>query len=85
MGIIWTILVGLLAGLLARMLKPGDDNMGIIMTVLLGIGGSFAMTALGRALGWYGPEDAAGFIGAFVGAFVILMIIGAVRKRGASS
>jgi uncharacterized membrane protein YeaQ/YmgE (transglycosylase-associated protein family) len=43
------------------------------------------MTQLGRTLGWYGPDDAAGFLGAFVGAFVILMIIGAVRKRGGSS
>jgi uncharacterized membrane protein YeaQ/YmgE (transglycosylase-associated protein family) len=83
MSIVWTILVGLFAGLLARMLKPGNDSMGIIMTVLLGISGAFAMTLLGRTLGWYGPDDAAGFLGAFVGAFVILMIIGAVRKRGA--
>jgi len=81
MSIIWTIVVGLVAGLLARMLKPGRDDMGMIMTTLLGIGGAFAMTALGRGLGWYGPDDAAGFIGAFVGAFVILLVIGAVRKR----
>lgn len=78
---IWTLLVGLLAGLLARMLKPGNDNMGIIMTVVLGVCGAFAMTFVGRSLGWYGPDDAAGFIGAFVGAFVILLIIGAIRGR----
>lgn len=78
---IWTILVGLLAGLLARMLKPGNDDMGIIMTTVLGVCGAFAMTAVGRSLGWYGPGDAAGFVGAFVGAFVILLIIGVVRRR----
>ena len=78
---IWTLLIGLLAGLLARMLKPGNDNMGIIMTTVLGVCGAFAMTAVGRSLGWYGPDDATGFIGAFVGAFVILLIVGAIRGR----
>jgi uncharacterized membrane protein YeaQ/YmgE (transglycosylase-associated protein family) len=82
MSLIWTILVGFVAGLLARMLKPGRDDMGMIMTTLLGIGGAFAVTALGRSMGWYGPDDAAGFIGAFVGAFLILLVIGAVRSRG---
>lgn len=84
MSIIWTVLVGLVAGLLARMLKPGRDDMGWIMTALLGIGGAFAMTAVGRSLGWYGPDDAAGFIGAFIGAFVILLIIGALRGKRSS-
>ena len=85
MGIIWTVIVGLIAGLLARLMKSGDDDMGWIATTLLGIAGAFAMTALGRGLGWYGPDDAAGFIGAFIGAFLILVVIGMVRGRAKRS
>jgi len=81
MVIIWTVLVGLVACLLARLMKSGDDDMGLIATTLLGIAGAFAMTAVGRGLGWYGPDDATGFIGAFIGAFLILVVIGMIRGR----
>lgn len=81
MGLIGIVVLGLIAGLVARMVKPGDDQMGLVMTAVLGICGAFAMTKIGQSMGWYGPDDAAGFIGAFVGAFLILMVIGFVRAR----
>jgi len=81
MSIIWTILIGFVVGLVARMLKPGDDGMGFIFTTLLGIGGALVATFVGSALGWYGQGEAAGFIGALIGAVVILVIVAVVRKR----
>ena len=60
MSIIGTIVVGFIVGLLARALKPGDDRMGIILTTLLGIAGAFVARYVGQAMGWYGPNDAAG-------------------------
>ncbi len=80
MGIIGTIFVGLIVGLLARFLKPGDDSMGWIMTILLGIGGSLAATYGGQALGIYQAGQAAGFLGALVGAIILLVIYGLIKK-----
>ncbi|MBW8353102.1 GlsB/YeaQ/YmgE family stress response membrane protein [Pseudomonas protegens] len=80
MGIIGTIFIGLIVGLLARFLKPGDDSMGWIMTILLGVAGSFAATYGGRALGLYEVGQGAGFLGALVGAVVLLVIYGFVKK-----
>ena len=81
MGIIGTIFIGLIVGLLARFLKPGDDSMGWIMTILLGIGGSLAATYGGPALGIYQAGQGAGFIGALVGAIVLLVIYGLIKKN----
>lgn len=81
MGIIGTIFIGLIVGLLARFLKPGDDSMGWIMTILLGIGGSLAATYGGQALGIYQAGEAAGFLGALVGAVVLLVIYGLIKKN----
>ena len=80
MGIIGTIFIGLIVGLVARFLKPGNDSMGWIMTILLGIGGSLAATYGGQALGIYEAGEAAGFIGAVVGAIILLVIYAMVRK-----
>jgi uncharacterized membrane protein YeaQ/YmgE (transglycosylase-associated protein family) len=80
MGIIGTIFIGLIVGLLARFIKPGDDKMGWIMTILLGIGGSLLATYGGQALGLYQAGQGAGFIGALVGAVVLLVIYGLVKK-----
>lgn len=80
-GIIGTIVIGFIAGLVARFLKPGDDSMGLIMTTLLGIGGSFAATYLGQMLGLYQAGQMAGFIGAVVGAILILVIYGMVKGK----
>lgn len=79
-GIIGTLIIGFFAGLIARFLKPGDDSMGIIMTTVLGIIGAFAATYGGQALGIYQAGEAAGFIGAVIGAIVLLVIYGAIKK-----
>ncbi|KFX70999.1 transglycosylase [Pseudomonas taeanensis MS-3] len=80
MGIIGTIFIGLIVGLIARFLKPGNDSMGWIMTILLGIGGAIAATYGGQALGIYQAGQSAGFIGAVVGAIVLLILYGAIKK-----
>lgn len=79
-SIIGTIIIGFLAGLVARWLKPGDDSMGFLLTTGLGIAGAFAATFLGRALGLYGAGQAAGFLGAVVGAVLLLVVVGFIRK-----
>lgn len=80
MGIIGTIFIGLIVGLLARFLKPGDDSMGWIMTIVLGIGGSLAATYGGQALGIYQVGQGAGFLGALLGAVVLLVLYGMLKK-----
>ena len=81
MGIIGTIIIGLIVGLIARFLKPGDDSMGWIMSILLGIGGSLLATYGGQALGLYQAGEGAGFIGAVGGAIMLLVIYGMVTSR----
>lgn len=81
MTILGTILIGFFAGLLARAIKPGKDAMGWIMTILLGIGGSMLATYGGKALGIYEPGEPAGFIGAVVGAIILLAIWGLLSKK----
>ena len=74
-GIIWVIVVGFIAGIIARLLSPGPNNpSGFILTTVLGIGGAFLATFIGQTLGWYRPDQGAGFIGAIVGAVVVLFI-----------
>ena len=81
MGIIGTIFIGLIVGLLARFLKPGDDSMGWIMTIVLGICGSLAATYGGQALGIYRAGEGAGFLGALIGAIILLVIYGMIKKK----
>jgi uncharacterized membrane protein YeaQ/YmgE (transglycosylase-associated protein family) len=83
MWIIWTIIIGLLAGIVAKFLMPGKDPGGFIITILLGIAGAFVATWLGQAVGWYGEGEAAGFIGAVVGAILILIAYRFIRRRAA--
>jgi uncharacterized membrane protein YeaQ/YmgE (transglycosylase-associated protein family) len=75
-GILWIILVGFVAGIIARILSPGpNDPRGfIILTTVLGIAGAFIATLLGQMLGWYRPDQGAGFVGATVGAVIVLFI-----------
>jgi uncharacterized membrane protein YeaQ/YmgE (transglycosylase-associated protein family) len=74
-GIIWIIIVGLVAGIIARMLSPGPNNpSGFILTAVLGIVGAFLATFIGQAIGHYGPDQGAGFITATIGALVVLFI-----------
>jgi len=82
MGIIWTIIIGFVAGVVAKFLMPGDNEpSGFILTTILGIVGAFVATWLGQALGWYGPGQGAGFIGAIVGAVIVLFVYGLVAGR----
>lgn len=80
MWIIGTIIIGLLAGLVAKLLTPGRDPGGFIITTLLGIAGAFVATWIGQAIGWYEQGQAAGFIGAVVGAIIILVIYRFARR-----
>ena len=82
MGIVWTIIIGFVAGIVAKFIMPGDNEpSGFILTTILGIVGAFLATYLGQALGWYGAGEGAGFIGAVVGAIIILAIWGWVSRR----
>ncbi|SDH42266.1 Uncharacterized membrane protein YeaQ/YmgE, transglycosylase-associated protein family [Paraburkholderia steynii] len=81
LSLIGTIVVGLIVGLIARALKPGDDSMGWIMTIILGIAGSLIAGYVGRALGWYQPGQAAGWIASIIGAIILLVIYHLVRRR----
>ncbi len=80
-GILGWIVIGLLAGGLAKLLMPGRDPGGCIVTILLGIAGALVAGFLGRAVGWYEPGDGAGFIAAVVGAFLILLIYRLIVTR----
>ncbi len=82
MGILWTIIIGFLAGVIAKFIMPGkNEPSGFIMTTILGIVGAFVATFLGQALGWYGPDDGAGLIGAVVGAIIVLAVWGMIAGR----
>jgi uncharacterized membrane protein YeaQ/YmgE (transglycosylase-associated protein family) len=79
MGIVWTILVGLVVGVIAKFLHPGKDSMGFIATVLLGIGGSLVAGMVGQAMSWYRAGEGAGFVASVVVAIVLLVIYGRLR------
>ncbi|MDP9901163.1 GlsB/YeaQ/YmgE family stress response membrane protein [Variovorax ginsengisoli] len=81
MSIIWTILIGFVAGLIARAIKPGNDSAGFIVTTLIGIAGSLIATYLGQAMGWYTAGQGAGFIASVVGAIVLLFVWGMIKGK----
>ena len=82
MGILWTIIIGVVAGVIAKFIMPGDNEpTGFILTAILGIIGAFVATYLGQALGWYRPGEGAGLIGAVVGAVIVLLIYSMVAGR----
>lgn len=84
MGIIWTIIIGFLAGVIAKFLSPGpNEPQGFILTTILGIVGAFVATYLGQAIGWYKAGEGAGLIGAVVGAIIVLLIWGMISKKRA--
>ena len=75
MGIVWVIIIGLVAGFIAKLLSPGPNNpSGFILTAVLGVVGAFLATFIGQAIGWYRLDQGAGFIGATVGAVIVLFI-----------
>lgn len=82
-GIIWIIIVGFVAGIIARFLSPGPNNpRGFIVTTLLGIAGAFLATFVGQTIGHYSPDQGAGFITATIGALVVLFIWNRLVKGG---
>ncbi len=82
MGLIWTIIIGFVAGLIAKFIMPGENEpSGFILTTILGIVGAFVASYLGQALGLYGPNEGAGLIGAAVGAIIVLLVWGFVSRR----
>lgn len=80
MSILGTLIIGLIVGLIARAVKPGDDKLGFIMTAILGVAGSFLASYVGVAMGWYQQGAAAGWIASVVGAIVLLVIYGFIKK-----
>lgn len=81
MALLGTLLVGLVVGLLARALKPGDDKLGWIMTALVGIAGAFLATYVGMAMGWYEQGEAAGWIASVVGAMALLALFSLFKGK----
>lgn len=81
LSLIGTLFIGLIAGFIARALKPGDDGMGWILTALLGVAGSFVASYLGAALGLYQPGQPAGFVASVVGAILLLFVYGLIKKK----
>jgi len=79
-SLIGTLIIGFIVGLLGRWLHPGDDKMGLILTTVLGVAGAFLATYAGQALHLYEPGQSAGFIGAVIGAVVLLVLVGVIRK-----
>ena len=85
MSIISTIIIGLVVGVLARALLPGDQKMGWILTCVLGVAGSLAASFAGQALGWYAPGEPAGWFASVVTAVLLLFVVGKVRSSGSAS
>lgn len=83
MELIGTIIIGLIVGVVAKLLMPGRDPGGFIITILLGIAGAFVGTFVGRALGFYAPGEAAGFLMSLLGAVLLLLIYRMIVKRPA--
>lgn len=82
--LLWTALIGLIVGALAKLIMPGKDPGGIFVTMLIGIAGSFLGTWIGRLVGHYGPEDSAGFLMSLVGALILLGIYHLIRRSRAT-
>jgi uncharacterized membrane protein YeaQ/YmgE (transglycosylase-associated protein family) len=85
MSILWTIIIGFIAGIIAKFITPGrNEPAGFVLTTILGIVGAFLATYLGQAIGWYRAGEGAGLIGAVVGAVIVLVIWAAVARPRSS-
>jgi uncharacterized membrane protein YeaQ/YmgE (transglycosylase-associated protein family) len=84
MGIIWTIVLGFVIGLIAKLVVPGKEKMGFIMTILLGTAGSFLAGIIGQFIGWYKAGQGAGFIASVIVAIILLVIYGKVKSKPSS-
>jgi uncharacterized membrane protein YeaQ/YmgE (transglycosylase-associated protein family) len=83
MHLIWTIIIGFVAGVIAKLIMPGKDPGGFIVTTLIGIAGALLATYLGHLIGWYKAGQGAGFIGAIVGSIILLLIYRLIKKKQA--
>ena len=83
MSILWTIIIGFIVGVIAKLIMPGDKSepKGFILTTILGIVGAFVATYLGQSVGWYQPGEFVGFIGGVVGAIIVLLVYGLIAGR----
>lgn len=82
MGILWTILIGFVAGVIAKLIMPGrNEPSGFILTTILGIAGAFVASFIGQTMGWYTTGEGAGLIGAIVGAMILLFLYGMIARR----
>lgn len=79
MGIVWTIVLGFVVGVVAKLIHPGRENMGFIITVLVGIAGSFLAGIVGQTFGWYRAGEGAGFIASVIVAILLLVVYGKLR------
>jgi len=84
MGIIWTIVLGFVIGFIAKLVHPGKENMGLIVTILIGIAGSFLAGIIGQFIGWYRAGEGAGFIASVIVAIILLVIYGRVKGKTSS-
>jgi uncharacterized membrane protein YeaQ/YmgE (transglycosylase-associated protein family) len=85
MGILWTIVLGFVIGVMAKLLHPGRENMGFIATIVLGVAGSFLAGVIGQYFGWYQAGEGAGFIVSVIVAILLLVIYGRLRAGGAGN
>jgi uncharacterized membrane protein YeaQ/YmgE (transglycosylase-associated protein family) len=85
MSILWTIIIGLIAGALARLIVPGTEPGGFIVSIILGVVGALVFTFLGKAVGWYEPGESAGLIGATLGAILVLVVYHFIKRRSAKA
>ena len=85
MSYIWMALVGFVVGLVARAVLPGTQGLGLILTAVLGIAGSFAAGFIGQAVGWYQAGQGAGFIGSVLGAILLLFVVSKLKSSGSSA
>ncbi len=81
LSLIWTIVIGFVVGVIAKLLTPGRDPAGFFITAAIGIGGSLLMTFVGKTMGWYQPGQSAGFLAAIVGAIVLLVAYHLISRR----
>jgi uncharacterized membrane protein YeaQ/YmgE (transglycosylase-associated protein family) len=84
MGIIWTIVLGFVIGVVAKLVVPGKQNMGFFMTIILGIAGSFLAGVIGQAIGWYKAGEGSGFIASVIVAIILVVIYGKIKGKASS-
>ncbi len=83
--LLWIVIIGFVAGAVAKLIMPGKDPGGFLVTIVLGIVGALLATFLGRLIGWYKPGEGAGFIAAVIGSIILLVIYRLIKKKQTSA